>query len=85
MLNKPRLYCAGDQHALYGNQRMWGAVGFGIFSLLAGVLVDEMSRGLGGSYKEYSGVFYMMLFLIAFDVLSSSKMEVSTFYLILNK
>lgn len=68
----------GDQHALYGNQRMWGAVGWGIFSLLAGFLVDEMSHGLGGGYKEYSGVFYMMIVLIAFDLLASTKIEVST-------
>lgn len=53
---------------------MWGAVGWGIFSLLAGLLVDEMSRG--ESFKNYTGVFYMMLFLIAFDMLFSSNIDV---------
>lgn len=65
----------GDKHALYGNQRLWGAIGWGIFSLLAGLLVDEMSRGMGG-YKDYSGVFYLMIALIGIDLLVSFPIEV---------
>lgn len=63
----------GDKPQLYGKQRLWGAVGWGTFSLLAGSLVDRYSRGK--VEKDYSVIFYMMLSLIFFDILVSSKLK----------
>lgn len=63
----------GDRPNLYGQQRLWGGVGWGIFSLLAGVLVDEMSRGQ--VLKDYSGVFYMMVVLMAADLVFSTRLD----------
>lgn len=63
----------GDRPNLYGQQRLWGAVGWGIFALLAGLLVDEMSRGR--VLKDYSGVFYMMVALMALDLAFSSRLR----------
>lgn len=64
-----------DRPHLYGNQRLWGAVGWGTISLFSGLLVDEFSRGK--SYKDYSVVFYMMLVLIGLDMVVSKKLKYS--------
>lgn len=64
-----------DKPHLYGNQRLWGAVGWGSVSLVSGLLVDEFSRGK--SYKDYSVLFYMMLILILLDMLVSKKLKYS--------
>lgn len=62
----------GDRPQLYGQQRLWGAVGWGICSVLAGLLVDQMSRGQ--LLKDYSGVFYMMAALMAADLAVSARL-----------
>lgn len=63
----------GENHHLYGNQRLWGAVGWGIFSLIAGLLVDKFSEGQ--ATKNYAIVFYMMLLLIFCDMLVSKRLK----------
>uniref|UniRef100_A0A0A1XKW3 Major facilitator superfamily domain-containing protein 6 n=1 Tax=Zeugodacus cucurbitae TaxID=28588 RepID=A0A0A1XKW3_ZEUCU len=63
----------GDRHHLYGNQRLCGSIGFGVFSIIAGVLVDQMS---GGSVnKDYTIVFWMTLVILGFDLLASTKLK----------
>lgn len=64
----------GENRHLYGNQRMWGAIGFGIFSMIAGFAVDEFSRNKPD--KDYSIVFYILLVMFAFDLLFSTRSEV---------
>lgn len=64
----------GDRPHLYGNQRLWGSVGWGIFSLLAGFLVDQFSNGKAS--KDYTVVFYMTIVIIGVDILVSSKLKV---------
>ncbi|XP_055536478.1 major facilitator superfamily domain-containing protein 6 isoform X2 [Wyeomyia smithii] len=63
----------GDRPHLYGNQRLWGSVGWGIFSLLAGFLVDQFSNGK--TTKDYTVVFYMTIIIIGFDIVVSSKLK----------
>ncbi|XP_055382593.1 major facilitator superfamily domain-containing protein 6 isoform X2 [Condylostylus longicornis] len=63
----------GDRHHLYGNQRLWGAVGWGIFSIIAGLLVDKMSGG--SPVKDYTIIFYMALIIIIFDMFASTRLE----------
>lgn len=65
----------GEKHHLYGRQRLWGAVGWGVFSIVAGWLVDESS--LHQNYKNYSVVFYLMLAAIFPDVIVSTCLKVS--------
>lgn len=60
----------GEKHRLYGRQRLWGAVGWGVFSILAGWLVDETSAY--SFHKDYSIVFYLMLAAIFPDVIVST-------------
>ncbi|XP_017095251.2 major facilitator superfamily domain-containing protein 6 isoform X1 [Drosophila bipectinata] len=63
----------GDRHHLYGKQRLCGSLGWGVFALLAGVLVDNMSRGEVN--KNYTVVFWMALIIMGFDVFASSKLK----------
>lgn len=53
----------------YGKQKMWGSVGFGIFGISAGYLVDVFSKGQ--SEKDYSCIFYIMLIVMIFDIIVS--------------
>uniref|UniRef100_A0A182QGQ2 Major facilitator superfamily associated domain-containing protein n=1 Tax=Anopheles farauti TaxID=69004 RepID=A0A182QGQ2_9DIPT len=63
----------GDKPHLYGNQRLWGSIGWGTVSLFAGFLVDTLSEGK--LTKDYTIVFYMTVVLIGFDMLCSSKLQ----------
>lgn len=65
----------GDRHHLYGRQRLCGSLGWGIFALLAGLLVDVMSEE-GSSDKNYTIVFWMTLVIMGFDMLTSTKLKV---------
>jgi MFS transporter, PPP family, 3-phenylpropionic acid transporter len=58
----------GERSALYGRQRVWGAIGWGIAGALAGVLVDRF--GLGFS-------FYAYLFFMAVGLSVSTRLVVS--------
>lgn len=63
----------GDRHHLYGKQRLWGAVGWGIVALLSGYLVDKLS---GNSVnKNYTIVFWMTAIIIGFDMFVSTKLK----------
>lgn len=63
----------GDKPQDYGRQRLWGAFGWGIFSALAGFLVDQSSKG--HTQKDYSPVFYLSLGLLVLDFLNSTKLK----------
>lgn len=64
----------GDRPHLYGKQRLWAAVGWGIFSLIAGYLVDRVSQG--ETLKDYRVVFVLMAVMLAFDLVFSFRLEV---------
>lgn len=66
---------SGSEYNLYGNQRLWGSVGWGVISIFSGFLVDAFSKD--EVIKDYSVVFYIMLILIALDMLVSSKLQVN--------
>ncbi|XP_054735184.1 major facilitator superfamily domain-containing protein 6 isoform X1 [Anastrepha obliqua] len=63
----------GERHHLYGNQRLCGSIGFGVFSIIAGVLVDKMSGG--SATKDYTIVFWMTLVIMGFDLFASTKLK----------
>lgn len=45
---------------------MWGSIGFGIFGISAGYLVDLLSEG---QYeKDYTCIFYIMLIAMIVDI-----------------
>ncbi|XP_008556141.1 major facilitator superfamily domain-containing protein 6 [Microplitis demolitor] len=57
----------------YGKQKMWGYIGFGIFSISTGYLVDLFSRG--NVDKDYSCIFYIMLIGMVFDIIVSATLN----------
>lgn len=63
----------GDSPHRFGQQRLWGSVGWGIVSLLSGLLVDAMSRGQ--VLKDYSGIFYVMLAFMTCDLFAASAIQ----------
>ncbi|XP_034947603.1 major facilitator superfamily domain-containing protein 6 [Chelonus insularis] len=58
-----------DRKKDYGKQKMWGCIGFGIFNIAAGYLVDIFSQG--DENKNYSCIFYIMLIFMIFDMIVS--------------
>ncbi|XP_067642983.1 major facilitator superfamily domain-containing protein 6 isoform X2 [Eurosta solidaginis] len=63
----------GERHHLYGKQRLYGSIGFGVSSIVAGVLVDKMSGD--GASKDYTIAFWMTLMIMAFDLFASTKLK----------
>ncbi|XP_033223458.1 major facilitator superfamily domain-containing protein 6 isoform X2 [Belonocnema kinseyi] len=63
----------GDKRKEYGKQKMWGSIGFGIFGISAGYLVDVFSRG--ETQKDYTCIFYIMLIAMIFDIIVSSTLR----------
>lgn len=63
----------GDKPQRYGHQRLWGSVGWGSFSIIAGLLIDRFSEGQ--AKKNYAIGFYMMAVLILLDMVVSSKLK----------
>ncbi|XP_066601805.1 major facilitator superfamily domain-containing protein 6 [Prorops nasuta] len=57
----------------YGKQKMWGSIGFGIFGIAAGYLVDLFSGN--DSQKDYTCIFYIMLIAMICDILVSSRLK----------
>lgn len=64
----------GKRHELYGRQRSFGAIGWGITSLLGGALVDSISGQQ--AYKNYSVIYYIMAFALLPNTLVSNCLEV---------
>ncbi|KAK0177252.1 hypothetical protein PV328_001324 [Microctonus aethiopoides] len=64
----------GDEQGKdYGKQKMWGSVGFGIFNIGAGYLVDIFSRGQHD--KDYTCIFYIMVITMIFDIIISATLK----------
>ncbi|CAH2034832.1 unnamed protein product, partial [Iphiclides podalirius] len=59
----------GTRVPLFGKQRLWGSVGWGIFSLLTGTLIDWFSEG---AYKDYTVAFILMFVFMCGDVIVSA-------------
>ncbi|XP_043492952.1 major facilitator superfamily domain-containing protein 6 [Polistes fuscatus] len=62
-----------ERRSDYGKQRMWGSIGFGIFGIAAGYLVDIFSEG--EFQKDYTCIFFMMLIFMILDIMVSSTLR----------
>lgn len=67
----------GNKPNLFGKQRCWGAIGWGIFSILAGWLVDIFSSS--EENKNYLPIHYLCLLVLLCNFFTASKLEVITF------
>ncbi|XP_073848980.1 major facilitator superfamily domain-containing protein 6 [Musca autumnalis] len=56
----------------YGNQRVWGTIGFGLTALIAGVVVDLWTVD---TVKSFTPALVIMLIFSGFDLLSVSKLK----------
>lgn len=65
----------GKRHELYGHQRLWGAIGWGAFTLLAGFWVDYTSEQK--TFKNFTVIFYLMATALVPNTVVSSCLEVS--------
>lgn len=52
---------------------MWGSIGFGIFGISAGYLVDVLSHS--STDKDYTSIFYIMLIAMIFDMIVSATLK----------
>ncbi|GIY14175.1 MFS_1_like domain-containing protein [Caerostris darwini] len=64
----------GGSPELYGKQRMWGTMGWGVFAFLAGYL-NQLATGSSSKYN-YSAGFYMSVVLFSIDLIMISKLKV---------
>ncbi len=53
----------------YGKQRMWGAVGWGIFAFISGLAVDKYNQNLNSDRTHYDPIFYMYISFAALTFL----------------
>ncbi|XP_064470832.1 major facilitator superfamily domain-containing protein 6-like isoform X2 [Ornithodoros turicata] len=62
------LECEGaDAKDRFGLHRLWGTVGWGIFTPVSGYMIDWLNYGSGGAV-DYSAGFYLCAALMAIDV-----------------
>lgn len=64
-----------DQPHLYGKQRLWGTVGWGLFSFISGYFIDRYSEGT--LLKDYTPCFYLAAGLLTLDICVAYKWDVS--------
>ncbi|XP_060874398.1 major facilitator superfamily domain-containing protein 6-B-like [Metopolophium dirhodum] len=64
----------GENKHKYGQQRVWGAVGWGTISLLSGAVIDWFSKGQ--DYKNYTPGMIIALMACILDISVALKIEV---------
>lgn len=67
------IFPGNERRKEYGKQKMWSSIGFGIFGISAGYMVDVFSEGK--FQKDYTCIFYMMLIIMIFDIIVSATLR----------
>ncbi|CAG7717968.1 unnamed protein product, partial [Allacma fusca] len=67
----------GDKPQYYGSQRLYGAIGWGLFALISGFLIDTVSGTK--LLKDYTPAFYLMAGMLVLDLVVSYKWDVKEF------
>lgn len=68
---------SGDKPNRYGHQRLYGALGWGIFSAATGFIIDANSAGQ--STKNYVSAFYLAAAILLVDAVVSWNIKASLF------
>jgi len=63
-----------ERHHQYGAQRVWGSIGWGLFTVVAGYLVDTGSTG--SSSIDYSPAFLLMAGLMTLDIACAALIKI---------
>ncbi|CAL4108286.1 unnamed protein product, partial [Meganyctiphanes norvegica] len=64
----------GSEGHRYGEQRLWGAVGWGASVVLAGALIDYVS--IDQHIKDYTPAFVLALGIMLIDLVAATKLQV---------
>ena len=64
----------GSESSLYGEQRMWGSIGWGLFVVIAGALIDYSSKGQ--TQKDYTSSFILVAAILIIDLIVASQLKV---------
>lgn len=68
-------FLPGDKPNHFGQQRLWGAVGWGLFTVIAGFIVDELSKTQ--FKKDYTIAFYIVVVNVLLSIVVSYQLKVS--------
>lgn len=71
-----------DKSENYGKQKCWASIGWGLFSIFIGWLVDIVS--VNKSEKNYSPVFYSCIILTILNLVVITKIKVCYVFSIVN-
>ncbi|KAF2352369.1 Major facilitator superfamily associated domain, partial [Trinorchestia longiramus] len=63
----------GDHGGEYGHQRVWGSIGWGLFVVLAGALIDAVSGD--STEKDYTPAFLITLALFILDIIVVTRIK----------
>ncbi|CAL4131794.1 unnamed protein product, partial [Meganyctiphanes norvegica] len=64
----------GDDRHKYGEQRVWGTVGMGLFCIVSGGLIDLYSQNL--PQKDYLPAFILSFVILIIDIALVAKMKI---------
>ena len=65
----------GSESSLYGEQRMWGSIGWGLFVVIAGALIDYASKGQ--IQKDYTSSFILVVAILIIGLIVASQLKVN--------
>ena len=72
-------FYAGDKSHLYGQQRLFGSIGFGVMTLAGGWLTDWFSHDTFD--KNYKPLFLTAAVILSIDFFTSFKIKVSGLFI----
>lgn len=70
------LQILGSERHKYGEQRLWGTIGMGLFSVITGALVDLYSKDL--PQTDYLPAVIICVMLMTADMILVSRMKISS-------
>jgi len=72
-------FSSGDNPNDYGKQRLWGAVGWGLLTIISGFLIDLAS--IGQTAKNYMPSFYLVVSILFINILAVARIKVVMLFL----
>ncbi|XP_070552560.1 major facilitator superfamily domain-containing protein 6-like [Ptychodera flava] len=68
----------GENRGDYGKQRLWGAVGWGSFAVVSGLMMDAFSKDFTAADKNYDSSFAMFIILMIITAVVASQLHIPT-------
>ena len=66
----------GEERRYYGKQRLWGSLGFGIFSFIVGILLEKSRHMVCGEpYTDYMICFCVFAIIMVLTLFTSTKFQ----------